>query len=391
MWGVKKYIKPLPIRFIFLIFFLIIIVSILFFKSKEKFLITSGGIITIAGTTARGYSGDGGPAINAQLATPEGVEVDSSDNIYIVDTGNHCIRRINTLGIITTIAGTGTGGFTGDNGPATSANINMPREIALDSSGNIYIADSANNRVRKLTLQTNGTYIISTIAGTGTAGSTGDNGPARTATFDYPSGVAVDSSGNIYISDSNNNRIRKVDTTGKITTVAGSNNIGYFTGNNGLATSASLNSPRGLAVDSSGNIYIAEAVNNSIRKLTLQTNGTYIISIVAGTGTAGFSGDDGPATSATLYFPTGIAIDSSLNIYISDNNNNCIRKVDSAGIITTVAGSNFLSTYTGIPSDNNTNPTDINLRIRPRGVAVDSSGNIYIADTVNNRIRKIYK
>ena len=217
---------------------------------------TTGIITTIAGNGIAGYSGDGGLATNAELNNPYGVAVDSNGNIYIADTNNNRIRKVNsTTGIITTIAGNGTAGYSGDGGLATNAELYYPYGVAVDSNGNIYIADTYNNRIRKVNSTTG---IITTIAGNGTAGYSGDGGPATNAQLNYPYGVAVDSSGNIYIADTDNNRIRKVNsTTGIITTIAGNGNPGY-SGDGGPATNAELYDPSGVAVDSNGNIYIAD-------------------------------------------------------------------------------------------------------------------------------------
>jgi sugar lactone lactonase YvrE len=219
-------------------------------------------ITTIAGTGGYGGSGDGGPATSAQLWDPRGVAVDSDGNIYIADPGNYRIRKVDSSGNITTFAGNGTPGYSGDGESATSAQLNNPNGIAVDSLGNIYIADQYNYRIRKV--DSDGK--ITTIAGNGTPGYSGDGGPATSAQLYNPSGVAVDSDGNIYIADNNNYRVRKVDSSGKITTFAGTGTAGY-SGDGGPATLAQLNWPYGVAVDSVGNIYIADRSNNRIRKV----------------------------------------------------------------------------------------------------------------------------
>jgi sugar lactone lactonase YvrE len=332
-------------------------------------------IDTVAGTGTAGYSGDGGAATAAKLNTPLCITVDSSGNIYIADTYNNRIRKVNTSGIITTVAGNGTVGYSGDGGAATAAQLFYPAGITIDISGNLYIADWRNNRIRKV----NTSGIISTVAGTGTAGYSGDGGAATAAQVNNPIGVTIDSTGNIYIADRDNRRIRKVNTSGIISTVAGTGTAGY-SGDGGAATAAQLNNPTGVSIDSTGNIYIADLINNRIRKV----NTSGIISTVAGTGTAGYSGDGGAATAAMLYNPYQITVDSNDNIYIADTYNNRIRKVDTSGIISTVAG-NGTQGHSGDGGD----PTGAQLNT-PRGVTVDSSGNICIADTNNNRIRKVY-
>jgi len=335
---------------------------------------TSGIISTVAGNGTQGYSGDGGAATAAQINNPYGVAVDSAGNIYIADNGNKRIRKVNTSGIISTVAGNGTGGYLGDGGVATAAQLNNPYGVTVDNNGNIYIADTSNRRIRKV----NTSGIISTVAGNGTAGYSGDGGAATAAQLNNPYGVTVDNSGNIYIADTSNRRIRKVNTSGIISTVAGNGTAGY-SGDGGAATAASL-TPYGVALDSTGNIYIADGSYHRIRKV----NTSGIISTVAGNGTAGYSGDGGAATAAQLNNPTGIAVDSTGNIYITDGINRRIRKVNTSGIISTVAG-NGTAGYSGDGGA----ATAAQLYY-PTGVAVDSTGNIYIADNSSNRIRKVY-
>ncbi len=289
----------------------------------------NGMISTVAGNGSGGYSGDGGMATSAQLFCPYGVAIDSSGNLYIADYGNHRIRKVDANGMISTVAGNGSGGYSGDGGVATSAQLWFPERVAIDSSDNIYIVDSINHRIRKV--DANG--MISTVAGNGSGGYSGDGGAAVSAQLFYPEGVAIDSRGNVYIADSENHRIRKVDTNGMISTVAG-NGSGGYSGDGGSATSAQLNHPYDVATDSSNNLYIADGFNNRIRKV--DTNGN--ISTVAGDGSEGYLGDGGAATFAQLQVPYGVAIDSSGNLYIADCVNNRIRKVDLSGNIDTVAG-----------------------------------------------------
>jgi trimeric autotransporter adhesin len=327
---------------------------------------TTGVLTLVAGNGAQGFSGDNGLATRAQLNGPNGVAVDPAGNLYISDIGNLVVRKVSN-GVITTFAGNGTWGDSGDNGPATSARLMSPSGVAVDSAGNLYIADSALGRIREVT---NG--VIATVAGGGSQ--FGDNVPATSALLAYSVALAVDAAGNLYIADPINSRIRKVS-NGVITTVAGNGTAGY-SGDNGPATSAQLNRPEGLAVDSAGNLYIADTGNGRIRKVS---NG--VITTVAGNGTAGFSGDNGPANSAQLYGPSGIAVDPAGNLYIADSVNNRIRKV-SNGIITTVVG-------IGTPGYSGDNGPATGAQIDPAGVAVDSAGNLYIADTYNFRVRKV--
>jgi len=279
-------------------------------------------IYTLAGNGTQGFSGDNGPATGAELFQPLGVALDSAGNVYVADSSNNRIRKVSN-GVITTVAGNGTPGFSGDGGPATSTGLNYPSGVALDSAGSLYIADAGDNRIRKVS---NG--VITTVAGTGGwGGYGGDGGPATSAWLLVPSGVAVDSAGSLYIADAGNNRIRKVS-NGVITTVAGNGTLGY-SGDGGPATNAQLNGPEGVAVDSGGNIYIADMDNNRIRKVS---NG--VITTVAGNGTQGLSGDNGPAVSAELYRPEGIAVDATGNLYIADTWNNRIRILTPTGSCT---------------------------------------------------------
>ncbi len=277
----------------------------------------SGIITTVAGDGTAGYSGDSGPATSANLNLPAGVSVDNSGNIYIADTYNNRIRKVNTLGTISTLAGNGTSTFAGDGGPATSASLNLPTGVSADASGNIYIADYANNRIRMVAIG----GVITTVAGDGTGRFAGDGGPAISASLTAPNGVSA-ASGNIYIADKGNNRIRMVNAGGTISTLVG-NGTPTFAGDGGPATSASLILPYGVSVDGAGNIFIADTGNNRIRKVDTSRN----ITTVAGNGTPTFAGDNGPATSASLNLPSGVSVDASGNIYIADYANSRLRKV----------------------------------------------------------------
>jgi len=279
---------------------------------------TNGIINNVAGTGFFGSGGDSGPATSAGLDDPAGVAVAGTGKYYIADEGNNRIRLVGTNGIINTVAGTGSPGYSGDTGAAISATLNSPAGVAVDSTGNLYIADKGNNCVRMVGI--NG--IINTVAGTGSAGYLGDNGPATSATLDGPAGVAVDGTGNLYIADYNNRCIRMVGTNGIITTLAGSGLFSY-SGDGGAATNASFRNPAGVTVDSAGNVYIADEGNNRIR--VVGTNG--IINTIVGTGNAGFSGDGGAATGENVYEPAGMAIDSAGNFYIADYGDDRIRKV----------------------------------------------------------------
>src|SRR5271157_2356151 len=338
-------------------------------SDNERIRKVSGGTITtVAGNGTSGYSGDGGPATSASLWGPSGVAVDSAGNLYIGDMVNNRIRKVSG-GTITTVAGNGTSGHSGDGGPATSASLYYPWGVAVDLAGNLYIADTYNAVIRKVSGGT-----ITTVAGGGN-GQLGDGGPATSASLNYPTGVALDSAGNLYIADADTQRIRKVS-GGTITTVAGNGTYG-FSGDGGPATSASLGGPRGVAVDSAGNLYMAELYNMRIRQVSGGTIKTF-----AGNGAFRYSGDGGPAASASLNYPTGVALDSAGNLYIADSSNNRIRGV-AGGTITTIAGNGF-ENFSG----DGGLATSASLSL-PEGVAADSAGNLYIADSGNQRIRKV--
>jgi hypothetical protein len=351
----------------------------------------AGIINTVAGNGTSSFSGDGGAATSAEMYYPQGVAVDGAGNFYIADKNNNRIRKVTaSSGIIVTVAGNGTAGSSGDGGPAISAELDTPYGVAVDSAGNIYIADTYNNRIRKVTVSTGE---ITTVAGNGIYAYSGDGAAATSAELAYPWAVAVDSADNIYIADIENNRIRVVNTgsstitvagvtiaPGAIATVAGNGTAGYA-GDGRAATSAELNNPWGVAVDSAYNIYISDVGNNRVREVTASTG---VIATIAGNGTAGYAGDGGAATSAELYFPYGVALDNYDNFYIGDESNSRVRKVTaSTGIIVTVAG----DATAGYSGDGGV-ATSAELHY-PAGVAVDSSGNIYIADYFNSRIRAV--
>jgi sugar lactone lactonase YvrE len=428
--------------------------------------VTAGGIITtVAGTGTSGFSGDGGPATSAKI-NPQGVAVDADGNLFIADGNNNRIRKVGVNGIITTVAGDGTSGFGGDDGPAILAQLSNPSGIAVDQNGNLFIADSANDRIRKVS--SNG--IITIVAGNGIPGFGGDGGSAVSAQLAEPVDVAVDGSGSLFIADSANYRVRMVTQAGMISTVAGtgapsSAQFDYpggvaFDGNDNLfvaslgqkgilkfppsgipAILANTTAPTSIAIDSAGDLFITDASpyfvdwsEEGVRKITPQgivstvggdfwyffdydglapngefcvagiavdPNGNLIVAetirqsiwritpdgkaLVAGTGngTSGFSGDGGPATSAMLSFPNGVAADKNGNLFIADSYNNRIRKVSSNGIITTVAGNG----WAGFGGDGG--PATSAELWYPLGVAVDQDGNLFIADSHNNRIRKV--
>ena len=335
-------------------------------------------ISTIAGNGTDGNSGDGGPATSAQLDAAFGVTADRAGNIYIADAHNERIRKVSaTTGVITTIVGNGTAGFAGDGGLATSAELNEPQGVTIDAAGNLYIADTLNNRIRMVSANTG---IITTVAGSPASNFSGDGGPATSAGLNAPAGVGADSTGNLYIADSGNSRVRKVSaSTGIITTVAGGGTGGV--GDGGAATSALLGGVRGVGLDSAGNLYIADTSANRIREVNASTG---IITTVAGTGTQGYTGDGGAATSAELNLPSGLALDSAGNIYIADTQNHVIREVNvSNGVITTVAG-NGTAGYSG-----DSGAATVAELSFPASLAVGGVGHLYAADFGNNTIRKV--
>ena len=290
----------------------------------------AGIVTTVAGTGEQGFAGDGGAATSAQLDSPAGVAVNAVGDIYIADTHNQRIRKVSS-GTITTIAGTGVAGFSGDSGAAASAQLSNPTALALDSNGNLFIADTNNHRIRKISGTT-----ITTVAGNGEQGFSGDGAAATAAGIDSPNGVAVDAAGKIYIGDTRNQRVRVVDTAGVISTLAGNGSKAYG-GDGGTAAGASLARPRGLSVDAQGNIYIADSDNNRIR--VVGTTGK--ISTVAGNGSQGFAGDGGLAVNAILDTPRAPAAQAPGVFAFSDTNNQLVRGVGTDGVIHTVGGQNL--------------------------------------------------
>ena len=323
-------------------------------------------ITTVAGTGTQGYSGDGGAATAAEFNKPTGIAIDSYSNIYISDTQNNRIRMIDATGNIKTIAGNGNAGYSGDGGQATNAELWNPFGISIDQNNNLYIADYANDCVRKV----NTSGIIKTVAGSGgTHGYGGDGGAATSALLNYPIGISVDLQNNLYISDYDNSLIRKVTATSEIiTTVAGNASYaggsGGYAGDGGAATVARLWSPYNTCLDTSNNLYIADYSNNRIRKV----NQSSIINTFAGIGPSGsgsYSGDGGLATNAGLNGPSSLVFDAYQNLYFVDYTNGLVRKIDRNGIITTV----------------------VNGINNPFTLCFDKTGNLFI--TANNQVVKV--
>lgn len=330
-------------------------------------------IFTYAGGVTSGGTGDGGPATAGRMITPSGVCFDAARNLYVSDQNDCRIRRIDgTSNIISTVAGNGHVGYTGDNGPADSAELFYPEGVAVDRGGNIYMADQFNNAIRKVT-----DGVIYTIAGNGSIGDSGEGGPATAAVLYHPNDVTVDKWGTVYFVDEYNHKTKRIDTFGIITTIAGTGTPGY-NGDSIAATTAELNWPAGIGIDTFGNVYIADYYNSRIRKVDMATGYIYT---VAGSDSSGFWGDGGQATAAGLYDVTAVSVDKIGDIYIDDVYNYRIRKVDTAGIITTVAG-----TYSAGFSGDGGLATLAQLNF-PQGVVGDDSGWVYIADYENGRVR----
>lgn len=351
----------------------------------------SGEIFTCIGNgnDTGSYSGDGGPALKAGISGPGQIKMDASGNIYIADQENHRIRKVNANGIITTVAGNGTKGYSGDGGPAGAAEVADPYGIAIDAAGNVYFsdADAMCNCIRKI----NTSGIISTVAGIGGipgGGFSGDGGPAAAAQLNTPMGLAVDRSGSLYIADYANLRVRKINVNGIITTVAGNGKQVFYTdscGDGGPATTAEVGATA-VALDDSGNLYIADSYDNCVRKV----NSTDIISAFVGIpgnnyANNGYSGDGGLATVAQLSNPHDVTVDEIGNVFIADANNNVIRMVNKSGIISTYAG-NGNAQYSG----------DGGPALKAgvgysEGITVDTKGNLYISELYYNRIRVVAK
>jgi hypothetical protein len=347
--------------------------TVIFACTQKNVRAQPGYINTIAGTGVLGYSGDGGAAVDAKIGYTTQAALDAGGNIYIADNMHHVIRKISRSGIITTIAGTGVPGYSGDGGPATAAQFNQPQSIAVDISGNIYIGEEDNLVVRKI----DASGIITTFAGNNIAGFSGDGGLATNASLLGVVSIDVDVSGNVYIVDQQNFRVRKITPAGIISTVAGTGVAGY-NGDGITSTTAQLYWPSDVATDASGNLYIADNQNNRVRKV----NSAGIISTVAGTGVPAMSGNGGPATAAGIKGAHNVSVDSYGNLYICENNR-YIRKVNTSGIIDIFAGTDSIG-YSG--DGGLATSAKFNVPGKP---LIDDEMNVYVPDFFNHRIRKI--
>ncbi len=342
----------------------------------------TGVIESAAGNGTRGYAGDGGPAPAAQLDNPFDVAFDRQGNLYFSDTNNHVVRRVDAkTRIITTVVGNGTKGYSGDGGPATSASMNEPYGIELDDQGNLFIVDRLNFAVRRVDAKT---QMIQTIAGTGKSGKSADGIAGTKAALGEPNGLCLDGKGKLYIADVRDQRVRELDLkSGMLTTVCGQSGQKASFGDGGPRAKAKLNGPRAVAMSVSGDLFIVEREGNCVRKIDFH-DGT--ITRYAGSGKKGYTGDGGAASGATFDGPKEIDIDRDGNVFVVDTENEAIRRIDAkTGIITTVAGKGKTKT----PGKGNGGPATSATLGRPHGVAVGPDQGIYIGDTLSHMIRVV--
>ncbi len=354
--------------------FCVCLCIISFFKVCSTTASNGQIISTIVGNGTAAYGGDGAVASAASLNQPREIFRDGNGNLFIADALNYRIRKVNTSGIITTVAGSGSFGYSGDGGPATAAQFGAVNDVVFDTAGNMFIADFDFHVIRKVSTA----GVISTYVGSGTAGFAGDGGAATAAKLNHPGCLAFDVSGNMFITDQGNDCIRKVTPAGVISTAVGQGGATGFSGDGGQATAARLNAPTGIAFDRHGNLFLSDRLNNRMRKV--DTSG--IINTFAGSGTLGYSGDGGPATAAEFNLISIISFDNNGNIFVVDEYNHAIRKIDVSGSISTYAGGTF-----GFGGDGG--PASLAQLNHPRGLFIDSNNFFYVSDMFNNRIRMI--
>ena len=334
---------------------------------------------TLAGTGDAGFSGDGGPGVEARLANPYGVEIGPDGALYVCEVDNHRVRRLDLrTGVISTVAGNGEAGYSGDGGPALAASLDEPYEVRFDGAGNMYIVEMRNQIVRRVDGKTN---IISTVAGNGTRGFSGDGGPATKAQLSQPHSIALDGSGRLYIADIGNHRVRRVNlATGLIETFAGTGERGATPAIAPLQGTP-LNGPRTMAFDKNGDMFLALREGNAVFRIDMKSETLHHI---AGTGEKGYAGDGGPARMALISGPKGIAVGPNHGVFIADTESHTIRRIDlKTGVITTVVGDG--SRHDGPDGA----PLPCGLA-RPHGVFVDSAGRVYIGDSENHRVRQLH-
>ena len=338
--------------------------------------VSAATVRTLAGTGQSGHSGDGGPGVKAQVANPYGLTVGPDGALYVCEIDTHRIRRLDLkTGIISTVAGTGEMGYSGDGGPALQAKLNQPYEVRFDSAGNMYFVEMRNHLVRRVDAKTR---VISTVAGTGEPGFAGDGGPAIKAQFNQPHSIALDGKGSLYVADIANHRIRRVNlTTGIIDTFGGTGERAP-TPDGAALKGAPLNGPRAMAFDRNGDMFLALREGNAIFRIDMTK---LTIHHIAGTGEQGYTGDGGAAKQAKLAGPKGIEVAPDGAVYLADTESHTIRRIDSkTGVITTVVGDG--ANHDGPDGD----PLRCGLA-RPHGVYVDAAGKIYIGDSENHRVR----
>jgi len=334
-----------------------------------------GTILTVAGTGVLGYDGDGGRAVATRLNWPRAAVVDRQGNLFIADTNNHRVRKVDRDGLISTVAGTGEPGYDGDGGPAVHARLNAPRDVEVAPDGTLFIADTGNHCVRRVTAD----GIITTVAGTGESGGGGGGGPALQVQLSWPQDIALAPDGAVIIADTGNHRVRRLTPTGEVVTIAGAGECG-FGGDGGKADLALLTRPRGVVAAADGSLFIGDTENHRIRRVSPEG----VIDTVAGCGKEGFSGDGGPAVEASLRYPRGVAVTATGMLFVADCDNSRVRRVDATGTITTVAGTGCEG-YSG-----DGGPACAAELADPHGLSLTPEGHLLIGEPRNHCIRLVW-